>query len=156
MGLSNSTASHAEPLEPGKGSNRIVRRREHGRTGAHRSAAYPQKSRDATLRSAPGGTQRSGPHTETWGSRQGKIRGRTLLENRAALLENRDRRSNKLVDGLPVPRPTRRPIRRRRLASIGSFETKNAIRGEIVKLTGLGPIGRAHLNNLWSEVVRRS
>jgi hypothetical protein len=30
LGLSFSTASHAEPFEPGKGSN--VRRREHGRT----------------------------------------------------------------------------------------------------------------------------
>src|ERR1700722_9507703 len=57
LGLSSSTASHAEPFEPGKGSN--DRRREHGRTGAHRSAAYPLKwgrdppfspRRDATKR----------------------------------------------------------------------------------------------------------
>src|SRR3984957_20705687 len=41
LGLSSSTASHAEPFEPGKGSN--VRRREHGRTSAHPSAAYPLK-----------------------------------------------------------------------------------------------------------------
>src|ERR1700733_2705020 len=59
LGLSNSTASHAEPFEPGKGSNRTVRRREHGRTGAHGPAAHPLKwgrdppfspRRDATKR----------------------------------------------------------------------------------------------------------
>src|SRR5580704_1102994 len=104
LGLSSLTASHAEPFEPGKGSN--VRRREHGRTDNRGPAARSLQDERAALRSAPGGTQRSGPHTETWGSRQGKIPGRTY---RVALLENRDRKSNKVVDGSPVPRSTRRP-----------------------------------------------
>ena len=61
-----------ERLEPD------VRRREHGRTDTQGPAARSLQDERAALRSAPGGTQRSGPHTETWGSRQGKIRGRTI------------------------------------------------------------------------------
>ena len=71
MGLSNSTASHAEPLEPGKGSNRIVRRREHGRTDIV-ALSHARQNERATLRSAPSGTQRGAPHIESSNCLQGK------------------------------------------------------------------------------------
>src|ERR1700727_526160 len=77
-------ASHAEPFEPGKGSN--VRRREHGRTGAHGPAAHPLKwgrdppfspRRDATKRPSYrdlGLAARKNPRTDAFRESRGAFR----------------------------------------------------------------------------------
>ncbi len=76
MGLSNSTASHAEPLEPGKARTGSF---EGGNTGGRTlsPAARSLLIERAALRSAPGGTQR-GVLIQTLGAR-GKEKSGTAL-----------------------------------------------------------------------------
>src|ERR1700722_14222111 len=110
LGLSSSTASHAEPFEPGKGSN--VRRREHGRTGAHRSAGYPQKVGTRPSVQPPAG------RNEAALIQRLQARGKEKSEDGliARRFKERDRKSNKVVDGSTVPRATRRQATAPRLS----------------------------------------
>ena len=95
-------------------------------------------SKRAALRSAPGGTQRGGPHIETSARRQGKIR-----EKASARIGQGGCCRPRLSPGF-------------RLASGGGFETEKAIRWKIVKFARFGPIGRTDLDDLGREFFRRA